>query len=71
MRDIGTVELGSQNLDLVGRMNGKPTAIILLYLRPGANELQVKEAFTARMEELAKAFPAGVTWTFRSTPRRS
>jgi len=70
VRDIGTVELTSQNLDLIGRMNGQPTANILLYLRPGANQLQVKEAFTARMNELAKAFPSGVTWTipFDTTP---
>ena len=39
VRDIGTVELTSQNLDLVGRLNGHPTANILLYLRPGANQL--------------------------------
>src|SRR5262245_25153572 len=30
VRDIGTVELTSQNLDLVGRLNGHPTANILL-----------------------------------------
>ena len=60
VRDIGTVELTSQNLDLVGRMNGRPTANILIYLRPGANQLQVKEAFVARMNELAKGFPPGV-----------
>jgi multidrug efflux pump len=70
VRDIGNVELTSQNLDLVGRMNGQPTANILLYLRPNANQLQVKEAFTARMEELARAFPAGVEWSipFDTTP---
>ncbi len=70
VRDIGEVELTSQNLDLVGRMNGQPTANILLYLRPNANQLQVKEVFTARMEELAKAFPSGVEWTipFDTTP---
>ena len=70
VRDIGTVELTSQNLDLVGRMNGQPTANVLIYLRPGANQLQVKEAVTARMDELAQAFPAGVTWTipFDTTP---
>ena len=70
VRDIATVELTSQNLDLVGRMKGQPTANILIYLRPNANQLQVKEAFTARMNELARAFPAGVSWTipFDTTP---
>ena len=70
VRDIGTVELTSQNLDLVGRMNGQPTANFLLYLRPGANQLEVKEAFVERMTELARGFPEGVTWTipFDTTP---
>jgi multidrug efflux pump len=70
VRDIGEVELTSQNLDLIGRMNGQPTANILIYLRPGANQLQVKEAFVQRMNELAAAFPPGVTWTipFDTTP---
>ena len=70
VRDIGTVELTSQNLDLIGRMNGQPTANILIYLRPGANQLQVKDAVTARMDELAKSFPSGVSWTipFDTTP---
>jgi multidrug efflux pump len=70
VKDIGTVELTSQNLDLVGRLNGKPTANILVYLRPGANQLQVKQAFVARMNELARGFPDQVTWTipFDATP---
>ena len=53
MRDIGNVELTSQNLDLVGRMNGQPTANFLIYLRPGANQLEVKELFVERMNEKA------------------
>jgi hydrophobe/amphiphile efflux-1 (HAE1) family protein len=70
VRDIGTVELTSQNLDLIGRFDGKPTANILIYLRPGANQLQVRESFQQRMEELALGFPAGVKWQvpFDATP---
>jgi hydrophobe/amphiphile efflux-1 (HAE1) family protein len=70
VRDLGEVELTSQNLDLIGRMNGQPTANILIYLRPNANQLQVKEAVVHRMNELAAAFPAGVTWSipFDTTP---
>ena len=70
VKDIGTVELTSQNLDLVGRLNGKPTANILIYLRPGANQLQVKDAFVKRMNELALGFPREVRWTipFDATP---
>ncbi|HET9040113.1 MAG TPA: multidrug efflux RND transporter permease subunit [Gemmatimonadales bacterium] len=70
VKDIGTVQLTSQNLDLVGRLNGRPTANILIYLRPGANQLQVRKAFETRMRELALGFPTNVTWTvpFDATP---
>ena len=70
VRDIGKVTLGSQSYDLVGRVNGVPTAAIRLYLRPGANALNVKKAIVARMNELARSFPAGVTWfiPFDTTP---
>jgi hydrophobe/amphiphile efflux-1 (HAE1) family protein len=70
VRDIGQVKLGSQSYDLVGRVNGTPTAAIRLFLRPGANALQVKEAVVARMNELSRSFPAGVSWfiPFDTTP---
>ena len=41
VKDIGRVTLGSQSYDLVGRVNGVPTAAIRMYLRPGANALNV------------------------------
>ncbi len=64
------MHLGSQNYDAVGRLNGKPTAIFLVYTRPGANSLDVKNAVVARMNELAKSFPAGIRWAlpFDTTP---
>ena len=70
VRDIGKVTLGSQSYDLVGRVNRVPTAAIRLYLRPGANALNVKEAVEARMNELSRNFPAGVSWfvPFDTTP---
>jgi hydrophobe/amphiphile efflux-1 (HAE1) family protein len=60
IRDIGRVVLGSRNYDLAGRLNGKPFAALLLYLRPGANALATREAVTARMKELERGFPPGV-----------
>jgi multidrug efflux pump len=70
IRDIGRVTLGAQSYDLDGRVNGIPTAAIRLYLRPGANALDVKRAAVTRMTELARNFPAGVTWfiPFDTTP---
>jgi hydrophobe/amphiphile efflux-1 (HAE1) family protein len=70
IRDIGRATLGAQSYDLEGRVNGVPTAAIRLYLRPGANALDVKRAVVARMTELAPNFPAGVSWfiPFDTTP---
>ena len=58
--DIGTVRLGARNYDLLGRLNGKATAIIPVYLRSGANALDVKEEIAARLDELGRSFPPGV-----------
>jgi hydrophobe/amphiphile efflux-1 (HAE1) family protein len=70
VNDIGEVRLGARNYDVVGRLDGKPTALFLVFLRPGANALQVKQAVLQRMGELAKSFPAGVKWSvpFDTTP---
>jgi multidrug efflux pump len=70
VKDIGKVTLGSQSYDLVGRVNGVPTAAIRMSLRPGSNALNVKQAVVARMNELARNFPAGVSWfmPFDTTP---
>jgi len=68
--DVGRAVLGGRNYDQVGRLNGKPTANMLTYLRPGANALAAKEAMVARLDELAKSFPPGVTYAipFDTTP---
>src|SRR5690242_19690320 len=37
LRDVGNAVLGARSYDLEGRLNGVPTAFVLLYMRPGAN----------------------------------
>ena len=70
VRDIANVHLGSRQYDISGRLNGRETALFGIYARPGANNLAVKAAVVARMNELAKAFPPGVRWQipFDTTP---
>jgi hydrophobe/amphiphile efflux-1 (HAE1) family protein len=60
--DLGRARLGARNYDLVGRVNGKSTAIIPVYLRSGANALQVKEEIVKRLDELSTSFPEGVSY---------
>src|SRR5947207_1855804 len=70
LSDIGEAHLGARNYDLAGRFDGAPTALTPVFLRPGANALQVKREVVNRMGELAKSFPQGVRWSiaFDTTP---
>ncbi|HEX4468828.1 MAG TPA: efflux RND transporter permease subunit, partial [Gemmatimonadaceae bacterium] len=70
LSDIGHAQLGARSYDLQGRLNGVPTAFALLYTRPGANALAVKEAVQKRLVELQTSFPQGVTadLPFDTTP---
>ncbi len=70
LRDVGVVSLGARNYDQVARVDGKPTTFLLVYLRTGANALDVRKAFEKRMNELSKSFPEGVRWVmpYDTTP---
>ncbi len=70
VKDIAKVKLGSRSYDLAGRYNGTPFAGILIYSRPGANNLAVRKAVDVRMAELSKTFPEGIRWEtpFDTTP---
>jgi multidrug efflux pump len=70
LSDIGSASLGAQSYDLEGRLNGVPTAFVLLYTRPGANALAVKQAVVRRLDELQKTFPQGIQYAvpFDTTP---
>jgi hydrophobe/amphiphile efflux-1 (HAE1) family protein len=70
VRDLARVHLGSLSYEQVGRFNGQPNTFFLVSARPEANNLAVKNAVIARMEELSKSFPAGVRQViaFDTTP---
>ena len=70
VRDIGRAVLAAQSYDFSGRLNGRPTAFMLLFLRPGANALAVRQAVERRLDELARGFPPGISYKipFDTTP---
>jgi HAE1 family hydrophobic/amphiphilic exporter-1 len=63
VRDIARVELGGKSYDRYAEKNGKPCAIVAVYLLPGANALATAEAIKAVMEDVSAAFPPGVAWS--------
>ena len=62
VRDIGRVELGAQTYGQVFTLDGKPSAGMAIFQSPGANALEVGDAVGARMRELAREFPQGLTY---------
>ncbi len=63
LSDVARVELGSRDYDFVGRYNGKPATLVGIFLQPGANALDVAKSVTGTLDELAKRFPAGLTFS--------
>jgi multidrug efflux pump len=63
LRDVARVELGARSYDTEGLLNGKRTDFIMVYQQPDSNALDVAEQIIKRMEELAKNFPSGVSYS--------
>ncbi|OIQ88528.1 efflux pump membrane transporter BepE [mine drainage metagenome] len=60
LKDIARVELGSKDYDFIGRVNGKPSTLVGVFLQPGANALGVAEEVNKTVAELAGRFPKGL-----------
>jgi multidrug efflux pump len=63
LKDVARIELGAQGYATSARLNGKPSTGIGVQLAPSGNALATAEAVRARMTELEKFFPEGMSWT--------
>ncbi|TXT41043.1 MAG: hydrophobe/amphiphile efflux-1 (HAE1) family protein [Comamonadaceae bacterium] len=63
LKDVARIELGAQSYATSARLNGKPSTGIGVQLSPSGNALATAKAVRARMTELEKFFPKGMTWT--------
>lgn len=61
IRDLGRVELGAQTYSQEFKLNGQPAAGLAIFQSPGANALEVAARVRAKMAELARSFPQGMT----------
>jgi len=61
--DVARVELGAQSYNFKARENGVSSSGAAVSLSPGANAVQTAAAIRVRMEELAKAMPAGMAYS--------
>ena len=63
LRDLGRVELGSEEPTGQAGFNGKPAVWLSVWPLPRANELEVAAALKKRIEEIRPALPASVKMT--------
>ena len=64
LEDVARVELGSENYNVVGRVNTHPGAGIAIQLAPGADALKTSELVRNYVTEASKTFPPGYTYLF-------
>src|SRR6187401_3674614 len=57
VKDIGRVELGSQDYNSFGRLNGKPAGAMAVYLLPGANQLEAAKGIYDAMKTAKEFLP--------------
>jgi hydrophobic/amphiphilic exporter-1 (mainly G- bacteria), HAE1 family len=63
MKDVARVELGAQSYSQIGRLNGRPAAVVAVYQLPGSNALDTMSSARALMDELKSRFPEDLDYT--------
>ncbi len=58
LKDVARIELGAQDYNMRGRLNGKPAVLIVLYQTPGTNALEAAQGVKRVMEEASARFPS-------------
>lgn len=62
LKDVATVELGSEFFDIFSNLDGDPSASIVLKQTVGSNASDVIEAVKAKLAELEETFPPGIEY---------
>jgi len=62
LKDIATVELGSQFFDIYSNLDGRPSASIVLKQTVGSNASDVIQNVKTLLEQLKADFPPGMTY---------
>ena len=62
LKDVARIELGAQDYSVSSKFNGEDAVAMAVYLQPGANALETANLVKAKMQELSKNFPQGITY---------
>ena len=62
LNDVARIELGSRSYDLFGRVNGRSSTLMLVYLQNGANALDTIDGVRKELDAASADFPEGVNY---------
>src|SRR5260370_1644423 len=62
IRGVARVELGGRLSESIGRLDGKPAAVLGIYQSPGSNALDSAKQIGKILEQLKLSFPEGVDY---------
>jgi hydrophobic/amphiphilic exporter-1 (mainly G- bacteria), HAE1 family len=62
LADVARVELAAQSYSSQGTSNGRPAAVLGIYLSPGANAVTTASAIQVELDRMAGRFPEGVAY---------
>jgi multidrug efflux pump len=70
LKDVARVALGAKNEDVSNRLDGKECIFLAIFQMPDANALDTHDRVMAKMDELKKSFPPGLSYEigFDTTP---
>jgi HAE1 family hydrophobic/amphiphilic exporter-1 len=70
IKDVGRADLGSQDYNSFGRLDGKPAGAMAVYLLPGANQLKASETIYETMRRAKELFPPDIDYkiVYDTTP---
>lgn len=63
LSDVARVELGPQTFAFSTRSNQRPVAMVGVQLAPGANAVSTASSVEARLTELSRSMPAGMSYS--------
>jgi HAE1 family hydrophobic/amphiphilic exporter-1 len=62
LKDVARVELSTADFDIEGGYNGKPSAVLALFLLPGANAIETAKGVRTLMDDLGQRFPSDMEY---------
>jgi HAE1 family hydrophobic/amphiphilic exporter-1 len=71
VKDVARIELGAQDYSIIGRLNGKPSAIVAVYQLPGSNAVDAAAGVKKVVAQMKRRFPQGMDYAVALDQTRS